>query len=852
MDEIINTNNSGQAQVWLTLGTQAGLANNLIRAYNPTMAEDVYFTATTQTGAAAKAQIEGASGTQYAQTNSQPVEALTVVVSDENHNPLANTPVIFTITGGDAHFKTNSSIGGQLQSDQIIETITDNKGQASTRPYIGTNPSNIVITAQTQTQDPTSNTLIGTARFNIIALQRQDGPTQLTGVVMDHIGIPLAGITFSIGRTNLTAISDDNGYFEFPSQVPTGKIDLFVDGRDVQVVQNGALIEYPALHFETAIIQGQTNQLPHPIYLPPVHLENASTVGGNTDVTLTIPNFEGFKMIVKAGSVTFPDGSTEGELVVSPVHNDRLPMVPPGTAGRFMATGWTIQPTGTRFDPPIEVHIPNVDGLNPGTIVPIVQWDHDMAFFVPMGLGTISEDGSTLVTNPNSGITKAGWGGGPPPIPPNDAECENGMNKSTGQSCGCEVVLKADGEEDELWKLFENEGTEVSFVAKLSEGCGQGQATSKWTFEGLQDSNLRPLITTHDFSTFGTYFVKVEVFCDNCNPGVSDVIKVEIFLPVVEIKEDEEHENGSFELIGINNDQYYAERTNLIIDVKYPSSHPEKAGKTIEDYSGKIKIKEDSATEYYNGEDEASKLPKNVNISKGIGAISMDSVSNIVGEPNNVDDVPEKAKINFEFEGLPSLENDSTKDFEVEQWVKDSDLEVSNNLGQTNDPQMPDWLEKQSWDSVDKYKLQGGLVGQTAGFVKRINMFYKDSNDINSLGPIVLSCGVTPFTLQSGFTNYPPDGGSIFMSPFCNLKHRKNTNLELSETIIHEARHLIQYLLLTNSSFPVTDNGFPNAPFINDSDGDTCLEFVPTGVEAAKIDDPTSPIQEGVSIVTEV
>ena len=95
-----------------------------------------------------------------------------------------------------------------------------------------------------------------------------------------------------------------------------------------------------------------------------------------------------------------------------------------------MATGWTLQPSGTRFDPPIEVHIPNTDGLKPGTIVPVVQWDHDMAFFVPMGLGTISEDGSELVTNQNSGITKAGWGGSFNPIPADNGQCDYNIGAS--------------------------------------------------------------------------------------------------------------------------------------------------------------------------------------------------------------------------------------------------------------------------------------------------------------------------------------------------------------------------------------------------------------------------------------
>ena len=117
--------------------------------------------------------------------------------------------------------------------------------------------------------------------------------------------------------------------------------------------------QYPALHLETAIIQGQINQLPHPIYLPPIKLNTSQIVGGNQDVTLTIPGYEGFELIVKANSVTFPDGTRVGPLVVSPVNNDRLPMVPPGGSPSFGTLGWTIQPTGTRFDPPAQVKIPN-------------------------------------------------------------------------------------------------------------------------------------------------------------------------------------------------------------------------------------------------------------------------------------------------------------------------------------------------------------------------------------------------------------------------------------------------------------------------------------------------------------
>ena len=97
--------------------------------------------------------------------------------------------------------------------------------------------------------------------------------------------------------------------------------------------------------------KGRDNQIAHPIYLPPLSTspESVKTVGGNQDVTLTIPGLAGFAMKVKANSVTFPDGSRVGTLVVSPVTADKR--------------------------------------------------------------ATVSEDGSVLITDSGSGITKAGWGG---------------------------------------------------------------------------------------------------------------------------------------------------------------------------------------------------------------------------------------------------------------------------------------------------------------------------------------------------------------------------------------------------------------------------------------------------------
>jgi hypothetical protein len=177
--------------------------------------------------------------------------------------------------------------------------------------------------------------------------------------------------------------------------------------------------------------------------LPPLLMSQAKIVGGNEDVSLTIPGRDGFEMIVKANSVTFPDGTRIGPLVVSPVADDRLPMSPPGGGSSFMpGAAATIQPSGTRFDPPIEVRLPNTSGYAPGERVVIYHWDHDIGQYVAMGQATVTDDGAQLITDPGSGITKAGWHG--PPTPPNCidagtkgpcAECQKTEIVSGGPRC---------------------------------------------------------------------------------------------------------------------------------------------------------------------------------------------------------------------------------------------------------------------------------------------------------------------------------------------------------------------------------------------------------------------------------
>ncbi len=222
----------------------------------------------------------------------------------------------------------------------------------------------------------------------------------------------------------------------------------------------------------------------HPIFLPPLSTssESVKTVGGNQDVILTIPGLAGFAMKVKANSVTFPDGSRVGTLVVSPVTADKLPMAPPAGGAQFGVPAWTIQPAGTRFDPPIEVTLPNASSQPPGDNLPIVQWDHDLGQYVAMGRATVSEDGSVLVTDSGSGLTKAGWGG----------LCRYDPDKC-GQSeppkcTDCQTLFTGSGACPTCYADLSKNGTKCD--GKVCNTCQGGACKADPSKDGLRDTDI--------------------------------------------------------------------------------------------------------------------------------------------------------------------------------------------------------------------------------------------------------------------------------------------------------------------------------------------------------------------------
>ena len=262
--------------------------------------------------------------------------------------------------------------------------------------------------------------------------------TSVTGVVLDNSNLPIPGVTMHLlglsqgtnGNVPIDVVpavqTDSQGQFTL-TQAPIGVFKLMADGTTAAVGTK----KYPTLEFDVTTVAGRSTGVGTPIYLQNLDTVNQLCVTATTGGTLTLPDSPGFSLTVAPGSATFPGGSRSGCISATPVHMDKIPMAPGfGQQPRFILT---IQPVGTTFNPPAAMTLPNVDGLAPRAVTEMYSYDHDLGSFVAIGTGTVSNDGTLIVSDPGVGVLKAGWHCGGPPVPP-----------GCGCSCGlCQLCLQS-------------------------------------------------------------------------------------------------------------------------------------------------------------------------------------------------------------------------------------------------------------------------------------------------------------------------------------------------------------------------------------------------------------------------
>jgi hypothetical protein len=421
----VNTDSAGQAQVLWTLGQRSGAGINLVQASSALAIGSANFTATGVTASAAQIVVD--SGNQQTGVIGQALPfPFVAAIVDSGHNRVAGVPVTFTVKSG----------GGNLAGGTTQTVTTDSNGRAIAVLSLGLEEGfeNNLVEA----------TFSGSSGFPAAFSATAKAPgdpanTTISGVVLDNSNNPIPGVTIRLFQTNLGSANNLPVQIGTPIQTnaqgtfviqsaPVGSFKLMADGTTSTAPKS-----YPTLEYDVVTIAGNDNTVGMPIYLPALDTVNKLCVDATHGGTLTLPQVPGFALTVLSGSATFPGGSRQGCITVTPVNGDKVPMAPGfGQQPRFIVT---IQPVGTTFNPPAAITLPNVDGLQPRAVTEMYSYDHDLGMFIAIGTGTVSDDGSTIVSNPGVGVLKAGWHcGGDPKANGSVADCGD-CKICTGDHC---------------------------------------------------------------------------------------------------------------------------------------------------------------------------------------------------------------------------------------------------------------------------------------------------------------------------------------------------------------------------------------------------------------------------------
>lgn len=104
-----------------------------------------------------------------------------------------------------------------------------------------------------------------------------------------------------------------------------------------------------------------------------------------------------------------PDGTPVSQITITPVPVDRSPMpFPPGVTIPML---FTIQPGGAVPSQPLPITFPNVQQAPPGSVADLYFFDLVAGAWATWGTGTVSQDGTQIVSDPGFGLPRFAWHG---------------------------------------------------------------------------------------------------------------------------------------------------------------------------------------------------------------------------------------------------------------------------------------------------------------------------------------------------------------------------------------------------------------------------------------------------------
>jgi hypothetical protein len=267
---------------------------------------------------------------------------------------------------------------------------------ADATALVGTSMLTLQATATVDTRSVTR-----TATF-VLDVQA-GGRTAVVGQFTLLDGTPLDGVKLALGGKNTQ--TDSGGNFQL-LDIPEGTNPLSVDTTPVHP-------QLPMYGMDVTTVAGQITQLPPFRIHPPLPPERFTPIQNATqDQIIADPRFPGASFTLPAGvTIIGWDGTPKTQMAIERLNPDELPVPPPPGFTRSVYQPFFGTPMGGLPSAPIPVTAPNDLDLKPGAQAEL--WYYDAAPFpgVPgawrlAGLGTVSQDGTTIISNPGVGIQR--------------------------------------------------------------------------------------------------------------------------------------------------------------------------------------------------------------------------------------------------------------------------------------------------------------------------------------------------------------------------------------------------------------------------------------------------------------
>ena len=253
--------------------------------------------------------------------------------------------------------------------------------------------------------------LVTVARPQTFTLQvLAAGTTSVTGrVLRADDDAPFAGARVRLGATQV--FTDESGTYRIVNPPVTGDQVLLIDGSPA----NTAQLEYPSgIPMPVMIVAGQDNK-PLATFIGRVDATKFTSITPGQAASVTDADLPNFSLNIPGGATIIGwDGQPVTKINVRKVPVDRLPIrpIPAGQTSRSVYLFYFFREGGGTPSTPIPITMDNDLDALPGEQVEMWYYDED-PFPNPnshqwrlMGMGTVSADGKSIVSNAGVGIPK--------------------------------------------------------------------------------------------------------------------------------------------------------------------------------------------------------------------------------------------------------------------------------------------------------------------------------------------------------------------------------------------------------------------------------------------------------------